>query len=104
MADRLRADGADCRRRGKDRRAREESGELRTGLAAGPQSSRRALDLAHVIIRDLDGRILFWNRGAEELYGWTAVEAPGQITRYLRDLGSDVVVHRGIKAAMNRGG
>jgi hypothetical protein len=30
VADRLRAEGADCRRRGKDRRAREESGELRT--------------------------------------------------------------------------
>ena len=35
VADRLRAEGVDCRRRGKDRRAREESGELRTELAAG---------------------------------------------------------------------
>jgi hypothetical protein len=33
VADRLRAEGVDCRRRGKDRRAREESGELRTELA-----------------------------------------------------------------------
>src|SRR5437879_7603675 len=30
VADRLRSDGVDRRRRGKDRRAREESGELRT--------------------------------------------------------------------------
>ena len=30
VADRLRAEGVDCHRRGKDRRAREESGELRT--------------------------------------------------------------------------
>ena len=33
VADLLRAEGVDCRRRGKDRRAREESGELRTELA-----------------------------------------------------------------------
>ena len=36
VADRLRSDGVDRRRRGKDRRAREESGELRTELATGP--------------------------------------------------------------------
>ena len=33
VADRLRAEGVDRRRRGKDRRAREESGELRSDLA-----------------------------------------------------------------------
>ena len=33
VADSLRAEGVDCRRRGKDRRPREESGELRTELA-----------------------------------------------------------------------
>src|SRR5439155_15451541 len=40
VADRLRAEGVDCRRRGEDRRAREESGELRTGLriAFSPQA------------------------------------------------------------------
>jgi hypothetical protein len=31
VADRLRAEGVDVRRRGKDRRAREESGELKKG-------------------------------------------------------------------------
>jgi len=37
VANRLRAEGVDCRRRGKDRRPREESGELRTELATGPR-------------------------------------------------------------------
>ncbi len=38
------------------------------------------LDLAHdaIIVRQLDGTILSWNRGAENLYGWTAAEALGK--------------------------
>jgi hypothetical protein len=40
VADLLRAEGFDCHRRGKDQRAREESGELRTDLATGPALGR----------------------------------------------------------------
>jgi diguanylate cyclase (GGDEF)-like protein/PAS domain S-box-containing protein len=36
-----------------------------------------------VIATDLEGKVLYWNRGAEELYGWSAGEALG---RNLRDL------------------
>jgi PAS domain S-box-containing protein len=35
----------------------------------------RILDLAPVMIRDLNGRIIFWNSGAEQMYGWKAEEA-----------------------------
>ena len=31
-----------------------------------------------IILRDLEHKILFWNRGAERLYGWTAAEAIGR--------------------------
>jgi PAS domain S-box-containing protein len=31
-----------------------------------------------VLATDLDGRVLFWNAGAERLYGWTAADALGQ--------------------------
>src|SRR6266581_7334072 len=32
-----------------------------------------------ICVMDLDQRILYWNKGAEFLYGWTAAEAIGQI-------------------------
>src|SRR5215212_4227011 len=36
-----------------------------------------------VIATDLEGNILYWNRAAEEIYGWSSEEALG---RSLRDL------------------
>lgn len=31
-----------------------------------------------IAVLDLDGRLLFWNKGAERIYGWTATEVLGQ--------------------------
>jgi PAS domain S-box-containing protein len=36
-----------------------------------------------IIVRDLQGRIRYWNKSAELLYGWTAEEAIGQDVRQL---------------------
>ncbi|GHO57013.1 PAS domain S-box protein [Ktedonobacter robiniae] len=36
-----------------------------------------------ILIRDPVSRILFWNRGAEQLYGWSEQEALGRITHSL---------------------
>ncbi len=53
--------------------------------AAALQEQAELLDLAHdsIIVRDLDNRIIFWNRGAEVTYGWSQAEALGQLTREL---------------------
>lgn len=36
------------------------------------------LDMAQILVHDMDGRIVHWNRGAEHLYGYTASEALGR--------------------------
>jgi two-component system, LuxR family, sensor kinase FixL len=43
------------------------------------------LDLTHdtVFVRDMSDIITYWNRGAEERYGWTRGEAVGKVTHQL---------------------
>ncbi len=49
------------------------------------QEQAHLLDLTHdgIFVRDMSKRIVFWNRGAEELYGWTKEQAIGQVTHEL---------------------
>jgi PAS domain S-box-containing protein len=53
------------------------------------QQQAALLDIASdaIIVRDLEHHILYWNQGAERLYGWQASEAIGQTAYHL--LGSD---------------
>jgi PAS domain S-box-containing protein len=46
----------------------------------GLQTHSALLELASdaVVVRDLDGKIKLWNRGAERMYGWTKDEAIGK--------------------------
>lgn len=45
------------------------------------EQQAQLLDKAHdaIIVRDIDNRVLFWNKGAERLYGWTSEEVLGQV-------------------------
>ena len=36
-----------------------------------------------IMVRDLEQKVLFWNKGAEHIYGWTAEEAIGKDVREL---------------------
>jgi PAS domain S-box-containing protein len=63
-----------------------------TFLAVQGQSMERVLreqagllDLTHdtVFVRDMNDVIIYWNRGAEELYGWKKAETVGKITHQL---------------------
>jgi CDP-glucose 4,6-dehydratase len=58
--------------------------QARDGSPAG-YNQAELLDLLHetVMIRDMKGRIQYWNRGADEMYGWKSEEALGSISHEL---------------------
>ena len=58
------------------KRAEEALRESETQIRA----QARLLDLAHdaIVVRNLKHEVLYWNRGAERIYGWTASEARGR--------------------------
>lgn len=43
-----------------------------------------------IIVREPEGRILQWNAGAQEIYGWSAAEALGQVSHKLFQTGFPV--------------
>jgi two-component system, LuxR family, sensor kinase FixL len=61
--------------------------DLTESKAAEEEVRKQAelLSLAHdaIIVRDPESRIIFWNQGAENTYGWTAEEAIGRVTHEL---------------------
>ena len=56
--------------------------KARAHRAASGKLHSELLELAHdaIIVRDVDSVVLFWNRGAQNTYGWTPAEACGNVT------------------------
>ena len=75
----------------------------RTELALRRQA--QLIEASHdaIIVREPGGRILQWNAGAQEIYGWSAAEAAGQVTHTLFQTGFPVSLEE-VEAALDRGG
>ena len=58
-----------------------------------------------IVVRGLDEKILYWNEGAERIYGWTAEEATGRTARELRLLSelNEAQFEKGQRAVRERG-
>ena len=56
---------------------------MRSAVSAEFDSLVKILDLANVIIHDVEGKVLHWTAGCERLYGWTRQEAVGQVVHEL---------------------
>ncbi|MGJ5674840.1 MAG: response regulator [Nostochopsis sp.] len=57
-----------------------------------------------IFVRDLDNRIIFWNKGAENLYGWLAHEAYGkEVLELLYDDESPEEVETAFLAVLKQG-
>jgi PAS domain S-box-containing protein len=52
---------------------------------AAVREQAHLLNLTHdaIFVRDMNGTVKYWNRGAEELYGWPAAQAVGKVFREL---------------------
>jgi PAS domain S-box-containing protein len=62
---------------------RQQAGEELLGANEQLRERARVLELAQVLVCDMDSRILEWNLGAERLYGFTKEEALGRISHQL---------------------
>ena len=62
------------------RRGNEELEALVAQRTEELREKARLLDLATVMVRDLDGRITYWNTGSERLFGWSREEAVGRVS------------------------
>jgi PAS domain S-box-containing protein len=65
------------------REARERAERKRAEEMLREQANLLSLTHDAIFVRDMNGVITYWNRGAEALYGWTAEQAEGRIAREL---------------------
>jgi PAS domain S-box-containing protein len=58
---------------------------LRAEQRAEASEPPNLLNLTHdaIFVRDMNGTVKYWNRGAEEMYGWPAEQAVGRVSQEL---------------------
>lgn len=56
-----------------------------------------------IFVQDLDQRIVFWNQGAERLYGWAATEILGQSVSVLSSQNAVAQLETGFQQTMDNG-
>jgi PAS domain S-box-containing protein len=80
-------------------------GAVRRRAETGLRERAALLDLTHdtVFVMDMQGVIKYWNRGAEERYGWTAGQAVGKFVHGLLETVFPAPVEA-IKAELERAG
>ncbi len=81
-----------------ERRVEERTAKLQQ-LVEKVRKQAELLDKAQdaIILLDLHGKILYWNRSAERLYGWTSQEAEGRLISELVHNGDPKVSTSGVK-------
>ena len=69
----------------RDMTVQRQAEQERVQLMERLQRQDQLLNLSHdaILVRDPQSRIMSWNRGAEELYGWQEQEAVGQVVHSL---------------------
>ena len=69
------------------------------------QEQAALIDKAHdaVLVRDMEDKILYWNKSAERLYGWTAAEALGQTASELLSEGPAQASREAAEQVTSRG-
>jgi PAS domain S-box-containing protein len=89
-----------------DRLARE-AADIISYVQAKAELKRQAalLDLARngIFVRDLDGRILYWNEGAVQCYGWSREEALGKVSHDLLQTEYPEPLERILEAVIHSG-
>ena len=78
----------------------QESLEMQAGVL---REQAQMLDLANVMARDLDDRIILWNTGMERMYGWLRTETLGQESHHVLRTVFPIPLEQ-IKAALSRDG
>ncbi|HEX5085953.1 MAG TPA: ATP-binding protein, partial [Blastocatellia bacterium] len=69
----------------------------------GEQAAMVNLAQDAIIVRDLSDRILFWNKSAERIYGWTAEEATGRDVKEMQFRDSLFQFEQANRAVMEKG-